>query len=92
MIKITCNETVHGAKIQHEDGTEVKDVMAIDIKMRPSEIVTAQLWLKVNEININAEPLLSFDTVKEAAEHYGYELVDIETLKKITKRNFDFKE
>jgi hypothetical protein len=75
-ICITCNDRIpHNAKIQHEDGSEIKGVMAIDIRMRPDEIVTATLDLIVDEISIEAEPLLSYRTVKEAAEHYGYKLV-----------------
>jgi hypothetical protein len=78
MIKITCNNLEpmgKKIKIQNEDGTDIKGVRSIDIRFRLDAIVTAILDIEVTETNIQAEPLLSYDTVKEAAEHYGYELV-----------------
>jgi hypothetical protein len=76
MINIICNESdTRYTKIQNEDGSEIKGVKAVDIRMRFDEFVSAKLWIEVNEINIQAEPLLSLDTVKEAAEFYGYQLV-----------------
>lgn len=75
-INIKCNDaTPQNTKITHPDGTDVKGVRSIDIRFRLEELVTAKLDIYVNEINIQAEPLLSFDTVKRAAEYYGYELV-----------------
>lgn len=75
-INIKCNDAYpQNIKITHPDGTDVKGVRSIDIRFRLDELVTAILDIYVNEINIQAEPLLSFDTVKRAAEYYGHELL-----------------
>jgi hypothetical protein len=75
-IRITATSmNPRSVKFTKADGTELSNVAACDIRMRPDEANRATIWLNVDEMNIEAEPLLSFDTVSEAARAYGYELV-----------------
>jgi hypothetical protein len=75
-IKIKCDDVVPlKMKITHANGKEIQGVTALDIRSRPNEVITATLSIMVNEINIKAEPLLSFNTLQEMAKYYGYELV-----------------
>jgi hypothetical protein len=60
------------------DGTRLDKVAACDIKLRPDAANKATIWLNVDEIDIEAELLLAFDTVSEAARRYGYKLVVIQ--------------
>ena len=86
-IKITSDKfPSHSAKFMNPDGTEIKGVVGCDIRMRIDEICTATLGLRVDEISINAEPLLSFDTVCEAANYYGYDLIPIQKDKMLTRK------
>jgi hypothetical protein len=44
--------------------------------MSPNCTHVATLEMAVNEINIDTEPLLSFDTLKAAARIYGCKIVE----------------
>jgi hypothetical protein len=77
MIKIICNNEIPNGHVRiiNEDGKEIRGVRSVDIRMRVNEIITARLDIEVNDISIQAEPLLSYNTIKKAAEYYGYQLV-----------------
>ena len=75
MINIKCGTPVsNDVQITHDNGKEIPGVIALDIKARPFEVITATLDINVNNINIKAQPLLSFETVQKMAEYYGYVL------------------
>ena len=78
MIRIKKVPGTHngGVKFFNEDGSEINSVAACDVRMRPDEICTATLELYVEDIDIEAEPLLSIGTVKRMTEYYGMELVE----------------
>ena len=79
MIKITCSGgSTRNCKIETHEGAEIKGVYNADIRLRVGEIPSATLSLHVNETTIDtieAHPLLSFETVKAAADRFGYILV-----------------
>ena len=68
----------HGTKLFTEDGTEIPNVLSADIRIRPDEIVRAEVSVVVGRCDITAHPLLSLETVEEAAQRHGYRLVRIE--------------
>ena len=73
-LKITSGKDTHTAKFVFGD-QEIKSVTACDLRMRLAEPLTAVLELYVDEMTIEAEPLLGIETVREAAKHYGFKLV-----------------
>ena len=68
--------THNGVRFTNQDGNEIHGVASCDVRLRSDEIFTATLELYVEDIDIEAEPLLSIDTVKRMAEYYGMELVE----------------
>ena len=75
-IKIESGVDTKTSKFSHKDNSKIKGVYSCDISMRIDEPVKAKIGLHVNKVTIEAEPLLSFDTVCEAAR-YGYDLIPI---------------
>lgn len=41
-----------GTKVFNDDGSEIKDVYAIDISIRPNEVITARLEIAVDAMQI----------------------------------------
>ena len=78
-IKISSSiDPMKDAKFFKSDGTELKGVRSCDIRLRKDEICTAKIDLIIENIDIETEPLLSFDNVCVAARHYGYDLIPIQ--------------
>ena len=76
-LKITSGKDTNTAKFIF-GGQEVKSVIGCDIQMPVHGLLTAVLDLYIDEISIEAEPLLSFRTVEEAANRYGFKLVPLD--------------
>lgn len=76
-IKITNSDGVcSSTSVFHADGSEIRGVKLIDVQFRPNDMVKATVDFELIATDIEAEPLLSFETVRAAAMHYGYKLVD----------------
>ena len=77
MIRIT-NKSGLGkhTRIENENGSMIAGISGIQIDIRADSLVLATLDFVQSEIDIEAEPLLSLDTVRRCAEHYGYELIE----------------
>ena len=60
------------------DGTKLHNVTACDIELRPGVANKAKICFCLDRFDIDAEPLLSLDTVRDAAKLYGYYLMQIE--------------
>lgn len=58
------------------EGAEITHITAIDISIRPNEVLTATLEVWVDAISeFEAHPLLGLETVRAAAARHGYDLV-----------------
>jgi hypothetical protein len=64
----------HSAQITTEDGHPIDGVLAVRINMLPNSVITADVTLAVHLCDIKAHPLLSLETVREAAARHGYDL------------------
>ena len=67
----------HGVKVFNDEGIEIEDIIEINVNYKVDEIVTATLTIAVNPEGIEANPMLSLLSLKEAAFHHGLELVPI---------------
>lgn len=70
--KIATGNTV---RVYTEDNAEIKNVTEIDVRYRVDEVVIAKISVCVNQEEILANPILSLNSLKEAAFYYGLELV-----------------
>lgn len=72
---ITC----WGTKVFSESGEEIKDISRLSVDFgcpkTGEHIVMATIEMAVNPSTIHAHAILGMDSVREAAEHYGYRLV-----------------
>lgn len=69
------NGTTLGTKVFTADGSEIKNILAIEIKpMLPNGVVSAEITVCVNLCDIHAHPLLSLESLRAAAEAHGYRL------------------
>lgn len=56
LMKIECdNEVSNNVRVTDEEGNEVKGITALDIRMRPGEIVTAKMSFFPSSLAIKAE-------------------------------------
>lgn len=69
--------TTAGVKIYTDEGVELKDVLAVDIRMRPNEVVTATVEILVSPDSKleNLTPLLGRETLQDMLRVYGYKIV-----------------
>lgn len=67
-----------GTKIIDDTGAEVPGVTRCTLFIEPETILHAELDIMVGEVDVEAHPLLSLETLTEAADHYGYRLVPME--------------
>ena len=80
MIRIKCEGGVpQAAQITTEDGTEIRGVRSLNLRMEPNSVVTADVEIIVGQVEVTAHPLLGLETLKEAAAAYGYELCPKDT-------------
>ena len=61
MINIKCGTPVsNDVQITHDNGKEIPGVIALDIKARPFEVITATLDINVNNINTSISAALGY--------------------------------
>lgn len=66
-----------GTRIFMDDGREVHGVFSVKIsELNPSEIITAQIELALDGLEIEAHPLVGRNSLARAAEAHGLRLVD----------------
>lgn len=67
----------NGVKVFTQDGREIEDIMAIDVRFRPGEIVTATMEIALHPDTKLEDLLPLFDckTLEELAESRGFMLV-----------------
>ena len=76
MIRIKCDGGVsQAAQITTEDGTEIRGIRSLNLRMEPNSVVTADMEVIVGQVDVTAHPLLGLETLKEAAAAHGYALV-----------------
>lgn len=78
-------------RVLAEGGAAIEGVRSVDVRIRPGDIVQAEVSLLVGGLDVHAHPLLSLETVKAAAAAHGYRLVEdryveISTIHGETKR------
>ncbi len=66
----------HSTKVFNEDGTEINHITAIDISIRPDEIVTATVEVAVDSRDDmeNIHALLGTTTLHQIAAMHGFRL------------------
>jgi len=77
-IRIKCSSNTRDAEFISSDGRKISGITKCDIRMRRDEICSAQISLYMEGLDIEAEPLLSLENVREAAKHYGYDLIPLQ--------------
>lgn len=78
MIRIVMppsGKTGIGTKVTTPDGAEIEGITSIDISLRPDSLVTAKVEVLTAGIDLPAHPLLGLETVRAAADAYGFVLV-----------------
>lgn len=76
----------NGTKFFLPDGREITDVAFAEVRFAPDEVVRAVVEVAVGEVpNVSAHPLLSLDSLRAAADHYGLVLVSKEQADKINR-------
>ena len=64
-----------GTKVFNEDGSEVDGVVSATIHIAANDIIRAEMTIAVNFETIDAHPMLSLQSLEEAAEMRGLKLV-----------------
>ena len=77
-IRIKCSSSTHDAEFTTSDGRKISGITKCDIRMRRDAICSAQIDLYMEGLDIEAEPLLSLDNVRDAAKHYGFGLTPLQ--------------
>lgn len=73
MIRIETTDSMSNrAKITTENGQAVEGVYAVNIKMEPQSVTVAEIAIRVSAVDVLAHPLLSLETVREAAAAHGF--------------------
>jgi hypothetical protein len=67
-------KTSVGTTVETLDGQPIEGVTSINISIEPNSMVTAELNVYIGGCDITAHPLLSLDSVREAAAWHGYVL------------------
>ena len=81
-VRITTPDTTSpvGVKVHYvrdgADDVEMKNVYAINIEISPDNAMIATVSMLIADSTIFAEAILSEESLREAAEYYGLELVD----------------
>lgn len=66
-----------GTKVFTDTGQEITDISRIEMDLRPDCIIEAKISVNVLAVdNFEAHPLLSRESLVEAAERYGLDLVE----------------
>jgi len=65
----------HGSTVTLPDGTKIVGITKMVIEVDPAEITRAHLSMGIQSAEIAAQPFLSEETLREAAELWGFDLV-----------------
>lgn len=74
-VRITSGAGVGVARVVMDDGRDVPMVTRIGITITPDDLVRAEISLLIGGCDIIAHPLLSLESLREAADVYGFALV-----------------
>lgn len=78
MIRITnVSGLGRHTKVYHRDGSLLHGIENVNININQDGFVTAILDFTQTELDIEAEPLLSLESLKHFAKYYGYELKEV---------------
>lgn len=76
MIRIKNEHLIgNAASITTADGTPIDGVRSLSIRIAVDEVVTADVDLMVGAVDVLAHPLLTLDSLIEAARAHGYTLI-----------------
>jgi len=67
----------NGVRVYTDEGHEIQDIVAIDVRFRPDEIVTANIEVALHSDSDISKllPLFEVKTLEELAESRGFKLV-----------------
>ena len=65
-----------GTRVFAQDGSEIGGVTRISIDFPIDGVITATMDLAINAETIAAVPMLSLESLKQAADYYGFMLVE----------------
>jgi len=65
----------HSVTATLADGTPISGITQIDIRIAPNDIVRAEVEIMVEAVDVEAHPLLTLETLRQAAAAHGYNLV-----------------
>lgn len=65
-----------GTRVIAQDGTEITGVTRIVIDFPIEGVITATLDVAIDAKTITAVPMLSLESLKQAADYYGFVLVE----------------
>ena len=68
-----------GTKIFMHDGQEIQGVTQVQINIETELMSTAEISVAVGGCDIHAHPLLSLESLREAAALHGYTLMPIDS-------------
>lgn len=74
-VRIICEAGVGVARVVMDDGRDVPMVTRIGITITPDDLVHAEISLMIGGCDITAHPLLSLESLREAAAAHGLDLV-----------------
>lgn len=74
-IKITSNGHPGGTQILNSDGTPIPGVQSAELVLKTTEPFVAVLDILFPEIDVELHPMLSLESLEDAAEYYGFDLV-----------------
>lgn len=76
MVRITSGGGLGaGTQVTTSDGIPVEGVARVELDIAPDRLVVARIGLCVSSVDVIAHPLLTLETLREAAAAYGYVLV-----------------
>lgn len=74
-VRITSEAGIGVARVVMDDGHIVPGITRIGITIAPDDLVHAEISLLIGGCDITAHPLLSLESLREAAEAHGFDLV-----------------
>jgi len=71
---VSADGICDNAVIALEDGTRLAHVMALDLVLRPKELVKAQVTFSLPRVDVVGEVTVSEEHLRELAAAHGYDL------------------
>lgn len=66
-----------GTHVLTECGEEIGGVTGVTLKIRPNDVVTAEVSVRVASVDVLAHPILDLASLEEAAAAHGYRLTKV---------------